>query len=158
MFKISCAKVALKSAYGTQIDGLTDCFIPTHEEVRSARNEPTYGPSTRLKEKHNLIMPPFLSAELRKMPSYRIPEIWNNEIPPNLRDMGSILYDSFKSQTLHDYSMFQCNNKNCYSCLKLAPAYITEQNTTLLTSTDFYPMELVLEWDPTLKALGRSYF
>ena len=111
MFKISCAKVALKSAYGTQIDGLTDCFIPTHEEVRSARNEPNYGPSTRLKEKNNLIMPPFLSAELRKMPSYRIPEIWNNEIPPNLRDMGSLLYDSFKSQTIYDYSMFQCNKK-----------------------------------------------
>ena len=38
------AKIALKSAMGTQVDGLSDCFIPTNAEVRATRSEPNYGP------------------------------------------------------------------------------------------------------------------
>ena len=117
MYKIACAKVALNSANGTQVDGLTDCFIPTNAEIRASRSEPNYGPKTRLQSKNNLVMPSFNPEELRRMPTYRIPQIWNDQIPPNLKDFGSLtIADAFKSQTLADYSMFTCRKKNCYSC------------------------------------------
>ena len=117
MYKIACAKIALKSAMGTQVDGLSDCFIPTNAEVRATRSEPNYGPKTRLQSKNNLVMPSFNPEELRRLPTYMIPLIWNKQIPPNLKDFGLLtISEAFKLQTLAEYNSFKCRDKNCYSC------------------------------------------
>lgn len=118
LYKLSCAKIALKSVSNLQVEGLKNCFIPTNTDItRKGRTEANYGPKTRLQCKKDLITPFYTKEELRRLPPYRVPEIWNKQIPPNLKDFDTITFaDAFKTQTIHEYSMFRCRKKNCYIC------------------------------------------
>ena len=118
LYKLSCAKIALKSVSNLQVEGLKNCFIPTNTDItREGRSEANYGPKTRLQCKKDLITPFYTKEELRRLPPYRVPEIWNKQIPPNLKDFDTITFaDAFKTQTIHEYSMFKCRKKNCYIC------------------------------------------
>ena len=125
LYKLACAKIGIKSATGSQIDGLAECFIPTHASVREGRFEPYLGPHTRVQSRNELVLPNFQKEEVRKMPSYQIAYEFNKEIPPNIKEMGLLtLAEAYKTQMFATYSSFKCKVKDCYSCNYDEAAYV----------------------------------
>ena len=109
LYIVACAKIAVKNIADTQIEGLQDCF----EKANGKRK----GRVTRLQNSDNLKIPRIDAQWLRYLPAYKIPKIWNEKIPDNIRDMGPIMIDTaYKSQTLLNYADYKCEITNCYSC------------------------------------------
>ena len=107
MYRLSCARLAVKYFHDSLPSGNMDCFLErksVYEIRRSVGNK-------------TLQIPSASSKQLEQMCCTNIPKIWNKEVPIDLKSYQELSFvAAYKQHFLQQYKLFNCNIKNCYSC------------------------------------------
>ena len=104
LYKMECARVAVKYFYDNLPNGNMDCLL----ERRSAyqTRETTGG--------KNLKVPP---ASSKQMCCTNVPKIWNKEVPSDFKVCQETTFIGvYKEHFLQQYRSYICSVPNCYSC------------------------------------------
>ena len=109
MYRMACARQAVKHFYNTLPSANMECFQKreTVYKIRTSTGERT------------LTIPPVSTKhkQLEQMCCTNIPKIWNKEVPTDLKSMQELSFvNAYKQHFLQQYKSFKCHVDNCFSC------------------------------------------
>ena len=107
LYKMACARLAVKYFYDNLPKGNMDCIL---ERKPAYQTRETSGGK-------NLKIPPASSKQLEQMCCTNIPKIWNKEVPSDFKVFQETTFiGAYKEHFLQQYRSYICNVPNCYSC------------------------------------------
>ena len=107
MYKISCARTAVKFLQSTLPEGNMDCF-KERKIVRSIRS---------LNNIREFCIPKDKSSQTHKLCTFQIPTIWNKAVPFDIKNLEELSFvATYKQMFIDEYNIFTCTEENCYSC------------------------------------------
>ena len=109
MYRMACARQAVKHFYNTLPSANMECFQKreTSYKIRTSNGERT------------LTIPPVSTKhkQLEQMCCTNIPKVWNKEVPTDLKSMQELSFvNAYKQHFMQQYKSFKCNVENCFSC------------------------------------------
>ena len=107
MYKITCARTAVKFLQSTLPEGNMDCF-KERKIVRSIRS---------LNNIREFCIPKDKNSQTHKLWTFQIPTIWNKAVPFDIKNLEELSFvATYKQIFIDEYNIFTCTEENCYSC------------------------------------------
>ena len=107
MYKILCARTAVKFLQNTLPEGNMDCF-KERMIVRNIRS---------LNNIREICIPKDKSGKTHRLCTFQIPTIWNKNVPFDIKNFEELsLVATYKKIFIDEYNLFTCTKEECYSC------------------------------------------